>query len=350
MLRRAAAYRGLPGGFNGTLDRSDRGTLAIAFVTMTAILGAVVTGEAQTATRTYRVAWITPTPVAEGSPNFNAFRQELRQRGYVEGENLTVELRSVEAEPERLSAVMGELISLKVDVLVAVSQPTVQAAQQATRSIPIVMFGVGDPVATGLVASLGRPGGNITGLSQLSPELAGKRLELLKEALPKTSRVAVLWNPTNPSNAPQIKGLQGAARTLRMQLQLLEVSGPQDLEGAFRAATRERAGALMVLDDLFIFTQRSRIIALAARSRLPAIYGWPAFPQSGGLMSYSPDFQDMGRRAAVFVDKILKGTKPADLPVEQPTKFELVINRGAAKALDLTIPSSLLLRADRVIE
>ena len=323
---------------------------ALAFSTITAIVAAVVTGHAQTATRAYRVAWVTPTPAAEESLTLNAFRQELRQRGYIEGENLTVELRSVEAKPDRISAVMAELIRLNVDVLVAVAQPTVQAAQQATRSIPIIMCGVGDPVATGLVASLGRPGGNITGLSGLSPELAGKRLELLREAFPRTSKVAVLWNPTNPSNAPQIRDLQGAARTLRIQLQLLKVSAPQDLEGAFQAATREHAGALIVLDDLFIFTQRSQIIALAAKSRLPGIYGWGIFADAGGLMSYSPDFRDMGRRAAVFVDKILKGAKPADLPVEQPTKFELVINRRAAKVLDLTIPSSLLLRADRVIE
>jgi ABC-type uncharacterized transport system substrate-binding protein len=317
---------------------------------ITAILAVVVASYAQTATRVYRVAWVTPTPAAEESLTLNAFRQELRQRGYTEGENLTVEHRSVEAKPDRISAVMAELIRLNVDVLVAVTQPTVQAAQQATRSIPIVMCGVGDPVATGLVASLGRPGGNVTGLSGLSPELAGKRLELLREALPRASKVAVLWNPANPSNAPQIRDLQDAARALRIQLQLLKVSVPQDLEGAFQAATRERAGALIVLDDLFIFTQRSQIIALAAKSRLPGIYGWGIFADAGGLMSYSPDFRDMGRGAAVFVDKILKGAKPADLPVEQPTKFELVINRRAAKVLGLTIPSSLLLRADRVIE
>jgi len=323
---------------------------ALAVSTITAILAVVVTSHAQMATRVYRVAWVTPTPAAEESLTLNAFRQELRQLGYMEGQNLTVELRSVEAKPDRISAIIGELIRLNVDVLVAVTQPTVQAAQQATRSIPSVMCSVGDPVATGLVASLARPGGNITGLSGLSPELAGKRLDLLREAIPRTSKVAVLWNPTNPSNAPQIRDLQAAARTLRIQLQLLKVSAPQDLEGAFQAAMRERAGALIVLDDLFIFTQRSQIIALAAKGRLPGIYGWPMFAEAGGLISYGPDFRDTGRRAAVFVDKILKGAKPADLPVEQPTKFELVINRRAAKILDLTIPSSLLLRADRVIE
>ena len=323
---------------------------ALAVSTITAILAVVVTSHAQMATRVYRVAWVTPTPAAEQSFALNAFRQELRQLGYTEGENLTVEIRSVEAKPDRISAIIAELVRLNVDVLVAVTQPTVQAAQQATRSIPSVMCSVGDPVATGLVASLARPGGNITGLSGLSPELAGKRLELLREASPRTSKVAVLWNPTNPSNAPQIRDLQAAARTLRIQLQLLKVSAPQDLESAFQAATRERAGAVIGLDDLFIFTQRSQIIALAAKGRLPGIYGWGIFADAGGLISYSPDFREMGRRAAVFVDKILKGAKPADLPVEQPTKFELVINLKAARAVGLTISRDMLLVADDVIE
>ena len=326
----------------------------LVFSMITAILAAVFTAQAQTTARVYRVGWITPWSVAEftgdSNPRFNTFRQEMRQRGYVEGENLIFELRSVEARPERLSEVVGELIRLNVDVIVAVAQPTVQAAQQATTKIPIVMFGVGDPVATGIVASLARPGGNITGLSQLSPELSGKRLELLKEVLPGVSRVAVLWNPTNPSNAPQIRDIRIAAQALGIQLQLLEVRAPQDLEGAFQAATRARAGALITLDDLFIFTHRLRIVALAAMSRLPAIYGWPTFAEAGGLMSYSPDFRDMYRQAALFVDKILKGAKPADLPVEQPTKFELVINLKTAKVLGLMIPSSLRLRADQVIE
>jgi len=231
-----------------------------------------------------------------------------------------------------------------------VAAPTVQAAQLATRKIPIVMFGVGDPVATGFVASLARPGGNITGLSQLSETLSGKRLELLKEVVPGVSRVAVLWNPTNPSNAPQIEYSKLVAQALGVQLQLLEVRVPQDLESAFQAATRARAGALITLDDLFIYAQRLRIVALAAKSRLPAIYGWPIFAEAGGLMSCGPDFRDMNRQAGVFVDKILKGAKPADLPVEQPTKFELVINLKTVKALGLTIPQSLLVRADQVIQ
>ena len=321
---------------------------------MTIILVAAASAGAQTVERVHRVGWITPTPVAElvsdSNPRFNAFRQEMRQRGYVEGQNLGLELRSVEAGPERIFAVASELVRLNVDVIVAVANPTVQAVQQVTRSIPIVMFGVGDPVATGIVTSLARPGGNVTGLSQLSPELSGKRLELLRELLPGVSRVAVLWNPTNPSNAPQIAETKVAARALGIQLQLLEVRAPQDLEGAFQAATRGRAGALITLDDLFIFTHRIRIVALAAKSRMPAIYGWPQFAEAGGLMSYSTDFQYMYRQTAVFVDKILKGAKPSDLPVEQPTKFELVINLKTAKALGLMIPASLRLRADQIIE
>ena len=212
------------------------------------------------------------------------------------------------------------------------------------------MVGVGDPVATGLVASLARPGGNVTGLSQLSPELSGKRLDLLKAVVPGVSRVAILWNPTNPTNAPQLTETKVAAQALGVQLQLMEVRSPQDFESKFQAATRERAGALITLDDLLIFTHRIQIVALAAKSRLPAIYGWSAFAEAGGLMSYGPDFQDMYRQAAVFVDKILKGAKPGDLPVERPTKFELVINLKTAKAFGLTIPQSILQRADLVIE
>jgi putative ABC transport system substrate-binding protein len=212
------------------------------------------------------------------------------------------------------------------------------------------MVGVGDPVAIGFVASLSRPGGNITGLSQLSPELSAKRLDLLKEVVPGVSRVAILWNPTNPSNASQLRATKLVAQALGMQLQLLEVRGPQDFESGFRAATRGHAGALITLDDLLIYTRRTQIVALAAKSRLPAIYGWSKFAEAGGLMSYGPDFRDMYRQAAIFVDKILKGAKPGDLPIEQPAKLELVINLKTAKALGLTIPPSLLLRADQVIE
>ncbi len=318
------------------------------------LLAAPLAAEGQQAGKVYRVGLIGPAPVTElvsgSNPRFNSFRRELHQRGYVEGQNLVLELRSVEGRPERVSEVVGELVRLNVDVIVAVATPTVQAAREATREIPVVMFGVGDPVSTGFVASLARPGGNITGLSQVSPELSGKRLQLLKEVVPAVSRVAVLWNPTNPSNAPQIGYTKTAAQALGLELHPLEVRGPQDVESAFHAATRGRAGALMTLDDLFIYNHRMRIVALAAKSRLPAIYGWSTFTEAGGLMSYGPDFRDMYRQAAVFVDKILRGAKPADLPIEQPTKFELVINLKTAKALGLTMPQSILLRADEIIQ
>jgi putative ABC transport system substrate-binding protein len=318
------------------------------------LLAAPLAAEAQEAGKVYRVGYIGPRSVAtlisDPAQPFNSFRREMRQRGYVERQNLVLELRTVEGRLERISEVVGELVGLNADVIVAVSGPVIQAAQQATRTIPIVMVGVGDPVATGLVASLARPGGNITGLSQLSPELSGKRLDLFKEVVPGVSRVAILWNPTNPTNAPQLGETKAAAQALGVQLQLLEVRSRQDFESRFQAATRERAGALITLDDLLIFTHRIQIVALAAKSQLPAIYGWSAFAEAGGLMSYGPDFQDMYRQAAVFVDKILKGAKPGDLPVEQPTKLELIINLKTAKALGLTIPPSLLQRADQVIE
>jgi putative ABC transport system substrate-binding protein len=318
------------------------------------LLAAPLAAEAQDAGKVYRVGYIGPRSVAtiisDPVQPFNSFRREMRQRGYVEGQNLVLELRTVEGRLERVSEVVGELVRLNADVIVAVSGPVIQAAQQVTRTIPIVMLGVGDPVATGLVASLARPGGNVTGLSQLSPELSGKRLDLLKAVVPGVSRVAILWNPTNPTNAPQLTETKVAAQALGVQLQLMEVRSPQDFESKFQAATRERAGALITLDDLLIFTHRIQIVALAAKSRLPAIYGWSAFAEAGGLMSYGPDFQDMYRQAAVFVDKILKGAKPGALPIERPTKFELIINLKTAKALGLTIPPSLLQRADQVIE
>ena len=302
---------------------------------------------AQQAAKVPRIGWLGTDPAAHRR---EIVVQDLRDLGYVEGRNIELAYRFAAGQMERLPAVAAELVALNVDVIVAVSQPAVQAAQQATRTIPIVMFGVGDPVATGLVASLARPGGNVTGLTQLSPELSAKRLALLKEVIPRVSRVAVLSNPTNPSNAPQIRDIKVAAQPLGIHLQLLETRTSQDLDGAFQVATRGRAGALITLDDLFIFTHRVSIVALAAKSRLPGIYGWPAFPEAGGLMSYGAEFRSMYRQAAVFVDKILRGARPADLPIEQPTTFELVINLKTAKALGLTIPPSLLARADQVIE
>jgi putative ABC transport system substrate-binding protein len=285
----------------------------------------------------------------DSDPVLAIVRRKLAELGYVEGQNIRFEYRGAYGQVDRLPSLAEELVHLNVDVIVAVATPEVQAAHQATRKIPIVMVAVVDPVASGLVASLARPGGNITGLSLLSAELSGKRLELLKEVVPGVSRVAVLWNPTNPSNALQIGATKVAAQALGVQLQPLEVRGPQDLERAFQAATRGRAGALIALDDPVLVTHRTRIVTRAAKIRLPAMYGLTGYAKVGGLMTYGPNIPDLFRQAAVFVGKILKGAKPADLPVEQPTKFELVINLKTARALGLAIPESILLRADEVI-
>ncbi|RPH54073.1 MAG: ABC transporter substrate-binding protein [Acidobacteria bacterium] len=275
---------------------------------------------------------------------------KLRDLGYVEGQNITIEFRSSEGKYERLPDLAAELVRLKVDVIVAPANENVVVARQATRTIPIIMAGSFDPVESGLVASLARPGGNVTGLSFRAPEIEGKRLELLKEIAPRVSRVAVLSNPTNRAIHSSLAEVEVAARSLRVQVQILEARGPDEFQGAFAAMTRERAGALLVFPDGMFLLHRTRIADLAAKSRLPAMYGVREFVDAGGLVSYAPSLRDNLRRAATYVDKILKGAKPADLPIEQPTKFELVINLKTAKALGLTIPQSLLARADQVIE
>ncbi len=256
----------------------------------------------------------------------DAFRQGLRGLGYIENRSISVEARFAEGSYDRLPDLAAELVRLRVDVIVAYSTPATKAARDATRTIPIVMSAVVDPVATGLVASLGRPGGNITGLSMMAPELIGKQIQLLKELVPKVSRVAVLWNPANPSNEPQLREAEVAARTLRVRLQPLEVRGPNDFDSVFAAMTRERADAVIVIVEGVFLDNRTHIARLAERARLPAVYGLREHAEAGGLMSYGASLVDLNRRAATFVDKILKGTKPAALPVEQPTKFELVIN------------------------
>ena len=280
----------------------------------------------------------------------DAFQQGLVELGYVEGQSIAIEYREAQGKYERLPDLAAELVRLKVDVIVGATVPTIQAARQATKTIPIVMTLIADPVATGLVANVARPAGNITGLSTMAPDLMGKQLELLREVLPKASRVAVLWNPANPSNALQLREAQDAARALGVRLQPLEVRDPTEFEKAFAAMTRERAGALLVLSDSTLLTQRERIADLAAKSRLPAVSGMRAHAEAGGLIAYGANIFDIWRRAATYVDKILKGAKPGDLPVEQPTKFELVINLKTAKALGLTIPQALLIRADEIIQ
>ena len=296
------------------------------------------------------VPWPAPTPAAP-SPLLEAFRQGLRELGHVEGQNIAIEYRWAEGKFERLPGLAAELVGLNVDVIVTSHTRAIEATKRATSQIPIVMAAAGDPVGMGLVASLARPGGNITGLSLLAPELAGKRLELLKETLPRLSRVAVLWNSANVAMRYTFREAQVAARVLGLTFQSLEVQGnPEDFERVFSTIPRERPDGLFVTLDPFTSLYRRRIAELAIKHRLPAIYEIREYVDAGGLMSYGPSVRDMWRRAATFVDKILKGAKPADLPVEQPTRFELVINLKTAKALGLTIPQSVLIRVDKIIE
>ena len=279
-----------------------------------------------------------------------AFRQGLRELGYVEGQNIAIEFRWAEGQYDRLPGLAAELVRLNVNVIVAGGPPAIQAAKHATERIPVVMAAVADPVATGFVASLARPGGNITGISNMMPELVGKQLELLKEVLPAVSRVALLGNPTNPANASLIQHAQNAARALGVRLQPLEARDRSGIDVAFAAITTERAGAVIILAETVLLDYRTRIADHAVRRRLPMVSGFSEFAEAGGLLAYGPSLADGYRRAATYVDKILKGVKPADLPIAQPSTFELVINLKTAKALGLTIPPSVLARADQVIE
>jgi putative ABC transport system substrate-binding protein len=279
-----------------------------------------------------------------------AFGKGLHELGYAKGQNLAMEHRYAEGVSERFSRLAAELVRLKVDIIVTTAGPPSRAAKLATNTIPIVFTQVSDPVAEGLVASLARPGGNITGLSQVGPELAGKRLELLKEAFPRIARVAVLRTSRSRSSVAQFKETQVAAKAMSIEVQSLEWRSFDEIDGAFRAAAMERADALIVLQSAFMNTHRTRIVDLATQNRLPTMFAETTHVESGGLMSYAPSFFDLHRRAAFYVDRILKGAKPADLPVEQPKKFELVINLKAAKQIGLTIPPNVLARADRVIK
>ena len=317
---------------------------------MTLILSLLATPlatEAQQATKVHRIGVLRSGSPPSDHHLLEAFRQGLGALGYVEGQNLVIEARYAEGSPERYRDLAAELVRLPVEVIVAGGGSTIRAAQDATRTIPIVMAGTGDAVAFGFVASLAHPGGNITGLSDLGAELPGKRLELLKELVPQSARIAVLGNPASPQMHP----LPAAARALGIQLDAVEVRRTDELDSAFAAMTQARADALLVIDDgQLLNRQRARVVAdLAAQHRLPAMYGWREYVDAGLLMSYGPSQLDMQRRIATYVDKLLKGANPADLPVEQPTKFELIINLKTAQALGLTIPPSLLLQADEVI-
>src|SRR5882724_1276702 len=279
-----------------------------------------------------------------------AFRQGLRELGYVEGKNIVIEWRSAEGKLDRIPALAAELVRLKVDIIVTAGPSLTHAAKEATSTIPIVMTFDPDPVGSGFVASLARPGGNITGLSTLAPDISGKQLELLKETVSRLSRVAVLGNSTRPGNAQELKEVELAAGALKVQLQYLDVLDPKDIETAFREASKGRADAVLVVPSSVLISHRKQVVELAVKSRLPAIYSTSQYVVDGGLMSYGVNTADVDRRAATYVDKILKGAKPADLPVEQPTKFEFVINLKAAKQIGLTIPPNVLTRGDKVIK
>jgi len=323
--------------------RAFIGSVASGFLVAPLVAGA------QPAARITRIGYLAPSLSTEALRLIEAFRQGLRELGYVERQNIAIELRSADGKADRFPALAAELVALKVDVIVAGATLAVLPAKQATATIPIVFPVHTDPVGAGLVESLARPGANVTGLSFSSEDLTGKRLQLLKEAVSGVSRIAVLWKSPNAAATVQLRAAEVAAQALAVSVQVLEVRDAEALESAFQAATTGRCGALLIIDDPFTFLLRKRIVELAAKSRLPAMYGPREFAVDGGLIAYGANLEDMFRRAATYVAKILQGAKPADLPVEQPTKFELVINLKAAKALGLTIPQSLVTRADEVI-
>jgi putative ABC transport system substrate-binding protein len=315
------------------------------------LFAAPLVAEAQQVGQVPRIGFLSVTSPSDRPPLLDAFRQRLRELGWVEGQNIVIDYRYAEGRVDRLPDLAAELVRLKVDLIVSWGTQGVTAAKNATETIPIVMIAVRDPVGTGLIASLARPGGNVTGVSGYAGlEIVARQLELLKETVPKIRRVAILSNPANAYHQLAIREVTVAARSLGVQLQLLEARGPNEFDGAFAAMAKERVGALLVLSDAMLSSHRIRLADLAARSRLPSAYAVRESVEAGGLMSYGPSFLDLYRRSAAYVDKILKGAKPADLPVQQPTQFELVINLKTAKALGLTIPQSLLQRADQVIE
>jgi putative tryptophan/tyrosine transport system substrate-binding protein len=321
----------------------------IAFALGAMLLAHSFLAAAQQAKKVPRIGLLSPFTSSATAHWHEAFRQGLRDLGWVEGKNISIEYRYAEGKADRLPDLAAEFVRLKVDIIVASVNTDTWAATKATRTIPIVMASAGDPVASGLVESLARPGGNITGLSQMAPELAGKRLELLKEIVPKLSRVAVLWNPQGTTSTLNWKEIQLPARQLGVQLHSLEARSSDDFDKVFEDATRARADALAIMPDQLFAGNLKRIADLAAKSRLPSIFHLTEFVDSDGLVAYGPDRSDQFRRAAYYVDRILKGTKPADLPVEQPTKFEFVINLKTAQALGLTLPPHLLVLADEVI-
>ena len=320
---------------------------SILFVVV--LLAVAVSAEAQQQAGTVpRISFLSTAALSSVSPRLDAFHQGLRELGYIEGKNIVIEYRSAEGNINRLPELATELVRLKVDCIVTAGDNPTRAAKQATSTIPIIMTSVGDPVGLGFVASLAHPGGNITGLSTITADLAGKRMELLKETIPKLSRVAIFLDPR--SLATEVKETEAAARLLKVQLIVLEVRSLDELENAFRSSAKSRADAVMISPSGFFNTNQTRLVELAAKHRLPGMYLEQDFVLAGGLMTYATSIPDLYRRAATYVDKILKGAKAADLPVEQPKKFELVINLKAAKQIGLTIPPNVLARADKVIK
>jgi putative ABC transport system substrate-binding protein len=343
-----------PGSLEGTYAHNPVvvGATDVDIVIAATVAGTVVSRAESSGSKVPRIGllWSGSTPYDPWSVP-EALRGGFRELGYIEGQDVDFEPRYAEARYDRLPALAAELVRLRVHVILAAGDSAaVQAAKNATKTIPIVMMAFADTVQLGLVASLARPGGNLTGLSFPFAELAGKQLELLKTSIPGVSRVAVLWNPSNPGHGPTLKEIHVAARSLGLQLQLLEVRGPADFEGAFSAMSQERASAALVLWDPMLYAHTGRLMRLALSSRVPAISTFREFVDGGGLMIYGPNLHDVFRSAASYTDKILKGAKPANLPVEQPTKFQLIINLTTAKALGLTIPESVLSRADEVIQ
>ena len=315
------------------------------------LLASASAAQAQQPAKVPRVGVLSDESTALGPVPSGAVRDGLRELGYVEGQTIAVEYRYSEGRPDRLPGLAAELVGLKLDVIVAVGTPAALAAKGATRTIPIIFTRIGDPLAIGLVSNLARPGGNLTGVSLLTYELSAKRLELLKEAIPGVTRIGVLWNPTFPPAGLELKELEGrgAARSLGLQLHTAAARSPEEFEEALRAVARERVGAITVLTDQMFTDQRKRIANLVAKTRLPAMFVRSEMVEAGGLMSYGTSYADVHRRAAAYVDRVLKGANVGDLPVEQPTKFEFVINLKTAKSLGLKLPQSLLQRADRVI-
>jgi putative tryptophan/tyrosine transport system substrate-binding protein len=319
-----------------------------AILVAVVLLAVAVIAEAQQPGKVSRIGYVSGS--SGFGPREEALQQGLRDLGYVEGQNITIEWRFADGQQDRLPKLVDELVHLKVDTIVTEGARVTRAAKNTTKTIPIIMGSDGDPIGDGHVASLARPGGNITGLATLITGLSGKRLEVLKEAIPGISRVGVIWNPESPPSAAGFKEAQIAAQALGLQLQSFEVRAPTDFEGAFQAATKGRVRALTVLSDSLMFSNRTRILALVAKHKLPTMHTQSLWAEDGGLMSYGTNLPDLFRRAATYVDKILKGAKPADLPVEQPTKFDFVINLKTANQIGLTIPPNVLARADRVIK